>query len=94
MPMQSFQCRDTEKVFNSVRVPRFARFHAAIERKLQQLDHATTLDELRQPSGNHLEALVGSRKGQHSIRVNKRYRLCFVWDTSGPTQVEVVDYHN
>jgi proteic killer suppression protein len=94
MPIQSFKCRDTEKVFSGIRVPRFAQFHTAIVRKLQQLDNATTLDFLRTPAGNHLEALAGNRKGQHSIRINKRYRLCFVWSATGPTEVEVVDYHS
>jgi proteic killer suppression protein len=62
-------------------------------RKLDQLDSVTTLDELRVPPGNRLEALLGDRKGQHSIRVNDQYRICFVWTTPGPDQVEIVDYH-
>ena len=94
MPIQSFKCKDTEKVFSGSRVPRFAQIHHAIERKLQQLDYAPTLDSLRTPTGNHLETLAGSRKGQHSIRVNKRYRVCFIWGAAGPEAVEVVDYHN
>ena len=62
-------------------------------RKLDQLDSVTALNELRIPPGNRLEALTGDRKGQHSLRINDRYRLCFVWTASGPDQVEVVDYH-
>jgi len=93
MPIQSFKCRDTEKVFNGIRVPRFAQFHTALVRKLRQLHTVATLDALRAPPGNNLEALAGSRKGQHSIRVNKRYRICFVWTAAGPAEVEVVDYH-
>ena len=62
-------------------------------RKLDQLDSVTALNELRVPPGNRLEALTGDRKGQHSLRINDRYRLCFVWTASGPDQVEVVDYH-
>lgn len=62
-------------------------------RKLDQLDSATTLNELRIPPGNRLEALTGSRKGQHSIRINDRYRICFVWTDGGPDKVEIVDYH-
>ena len=62
-------------------------------RKLDQLDSVATLDELRVPPGNHLEALAGGRKGQHSIRVNNQYRICFVWTGNGPDQVEIVDYH-
>ncbi|NYE63353.1 proteic killer suppression protein [Duganella sp. 1224] len=94
MPIQSFKCRDTEKVFTGIRVARFAQFHAVVERKLRQLNIANTLDELRSPAGNHLEALAGNRQGQHSIRINKRYRVCFIWTAAGPTEVEVIDYHS
>jgi proteic killer suppression protein len=62
-------------------------------RKLSALDAAVALDDLRSPPGNHLEPLKGDRKGQHSIRVNDQYRLCFVWTTEGPTRVEFTDYH-
>ncbi|MRW93909.1 hypothetical protein GJ699_28350 [Duganella sp. FT80W] len=94
MPIQSFKCKDTEKVFCNLPVPKFAQFRTAIERKLQQLDNAVTLDSLRTPAGNHLKALAGNRQGQHSIRVNKRYRVCFIWGAAGPEEVEVVDYHS
>ena len=62
-------------------------------RKLDLLDSATTLDELRVPPGNRLEALSGDRKGNHSIRINEQYRICFQWTEKGPDQVEIVDYH-
>jgi proteic killer suppression protein len=62
-------------------------------RKLDQLDSVTTLNELRVPPGNRLEALTGNRKGQHSLRINEQYRVCFVWTASGPNHVEIVDYH-
>ncbi len=62
-------------------------------RKLDQVDSVTTLSELRIPPGNRLEALTGDRIGQHSIRVNDQYRICFVWTDAGPDQVEIVDYH-
>lgn len=62
-------------------------------RKLDQLDSAIALDELHIPPGNRLEALVGNRRGQYSIRINDQYRICFTWSTSGPEQVEIVDYH-
>jgi len=62
-------------------------------RKLDQLDSAATLDELHVPPGNRLEALTGDRMGQHSIRINDQYRICFVWTDSGPDEVEIVDYH-
>ena len=66
---------------------------AVARRKLDQLNAAATLDFLRAPPGNRLEALKGSRKGQHSIRVNNQYRVCFVWTNEGPRGVEIVDYH-
>jgi len=62
-------------------------------RKLDQLDSITALEELRVPPGNRLEALHSDREGQHSIRINSQYRICFVWTANGPDQVEIVDYH-
>ena len=64
-----------------------------VARKLDHLDSVTTLDELRVPPGNRLEALTGARPGQHSIRINDRYRICFVWSDQGPDEVQIVDYH-
>ncbi len=65
----------------------------AVVRKLAMLEAAKTLDDLRVPPANHLEALKGDRAGQHSIRVNDQWRLCFVWTDKGPDRVELVDYH-
>jgi proteic killer suppression protein len=62
-------------------------------RKLDQLDSVERLEDLAIPPGNRLEALAGGRKGQHSIRINEQYRICFVWTRSGPEVVEIVDYH-
>jgi len=62
-------------------------------RKLDQLDSVVSLDELAIPPGNHLQALSGDRKGQHSIRINRQYRICFTWTDLGPDEVEIVDYH-
>jgi len=62
-------------------------------RKLDQLDSVISFDELRVPPGNRLEALKGDREGQHSIRINEQYRICFVWTDTGPDAVEIVDYH-
>lgn len=62
-------------------------------RKLEMLNAASILDDLRSPSGNRLEALTGDRKGQHSIRVNDQYRICFIWTDEGPADVELTDYH-
>jgi proteic killer suppression protein len=64
-----------------------------MQRKLKLLDAATKLEELRVPPGNRLEALKGSRKGQHSIRVNDQWRVCFCWKPDGPHEVEIIDYH-
>jgi len=64
-----------------------------VARKLDQIDSVTALLELKIPPGNKLEAMVGDRKGQHSIRINDQYRICFVWTDLGPDHVEIVDYH-
>ena len=66
---------------------------AVARRKLDQLNAVVALDELRVPPGNRLEALKGDRRGQHSIRINDQYRVCFVWTPEGPSDVEIVDYH-
>jgi proteic killer suppression protein len=91
--IQSFGCADTERLFRRVRVARFASIEAVARRKLDQLNAAATLNFLRVPPGNRLEALRGDRAGQHSIRVNDQFRLCFVWTAQGPEDVELVDYH-
>lgn len=96
--IRSFKTAGTEDIFNG-RNTREARricppsLWKAATRKLDQLDSIEALAELRVPPGNRLEALTGDRKGQHSIRINERYRICFVWTTLGPDQVEIVDYH-
>jgi proteic killer suppression protein len=74
-------------------VAQFANIRAVAERKLAMLDAATELRDLRSPPGNRLEALIGDRAGQHSIRINGQWRICFVWTDDGPTEVEIVDYH-
>ena len=91
--IQSFKCKDTLAIFEGRSPRRFKAFVAVAERKLAQLDAAQTLDFLRAPPGNRLEALKGDRKGQNSIRVNDQWRICFVWSETGPTDVEIVDYH-
>ena len=88
-----FQCADTERLFNGMRVNRWAHFEAVALRKLAMLNRAATLDDLRIPPGNRLEMLQGDRKGQHSIRINDQFRICFVWTPAGPEDVEIVDYH-
>ena len=89
----SFKCKDTQALFEGKSVKRFRAFASIAERKLAQIHAAQTLDFLRSPPGNKLEALKGDRKGQHSIRVNDQWRICFVWTKAGPTNVEIVDYH-
>jgi proteic killer suppression protein len=74
-------------------VARFANIESVARRKLTQLDAAATLDFMRLPPGNRLEALQGDRSGQHSVRINVQWRLCFVWTAQGPREVEIVDYH-
>ncbi len=91
--IKSFTCEETAALFAGERVQRFANISTVATRKLQQLDSAATLDALRVPPGNRLEALSGDRKGQHSIRVNDQWRLCFVWKTDGVHDVGIVDYH-
>lgn len=91
--IKGFKSDDTERLWNGEKVKRFATIRAQALRKLDMLDSAADLLDLRSPPGNHLEALIGDRAGQHSIRINKQFRVCFVWTPGGPTDVEIVDYH-
>jgi proteic killer suppression protein len=92
--IKSFRCADTQALFESGKCRRLAGIASMAVRKLAQLDAAETLDFLRAPPGNRLEALKGDRAGQqHSIRVNDQFRVCFRWIKSGPEDVEIVDYH-
>jgi len=91
--IQSFKCKDTLALYDGRSPRRFRSFAVIAERKLAQLDAAQTLVFLRAPPGNRLEALKGDRKGQHSMRLNDQWRICFVWTDVGPKDVEIVDYH-
>lgn len=92
--IQSFADKDTERLWNRDRVRSIdSRIHSVALRKLRQLGYAQSLDELRIPPGNRLEALKGDRRGQHSIRINDQWRICFRWTAAGPEEVEIVDYH-
>jgi proteic killer suppression protein len=91
--IHSFNDKDTEALFHSVLVPRFKSVERVARRKLLQLHAASELATLRIPPRNQLELLRGDRRGQHSIRINAQWRLCFVWREDGAYQVEIVDYH-
>lgn len=93
MPILSFKCKNTQALHLRIRVARWVQIEAVARRKLVQLNAAATLEFLRSPPGNRLEALKRDRIGQHSIRINDQWRVCFVWTPQGPKDVEIVDYH-
>jgi proteic killer suppression protein len=96
--IRSFKNKVTKDIFNGKTTKSAMRlcpknlWKIAV-RKLDQLDSVLSLDELRVPPGNRLEALFGNRQGQHSIRINDQYRICFRWTETGPVDVEITDYH-
>jgi proteic killer suppression protein len=90
---RSFGSKATESLFADEEVPRFRAFERSARRKLLLLHRAKSLDDLRVPSGNRLEALRGDRKGQYSIRINDQWRICFVWVQGDAHDVQIVDYH-
>ncbi|WP_236200561.1 type II toxin-antitoxin system RelE/ParE family toxin [Pseudomonas pseudonitroreducens] len=89
----SFACKHTQALFEGACPKAFRSFQAQAERKLQMLDAAATLDFLKSPPGNRLELLKGNRAGQHSIRINGQWRICFRWVDGNVHDVEIVDYH-
>jgi toxin HigB-1 len=92
--IKTFRDKETECLFNREPVKRFRDLQRAARRKLEMVDAAEVLDNLRFPPGNRLEALKGNRKGQHSVRINDQYRVCFEWgDDNNAYDVEVCDYH-
>lgn len=93
MTIRSFRCADTLALYEGRKPKRFRNIEAVAERKLQMLDDAVELRDLASPPGNRLEALSGNRQGQHSIRINSQWRVCFVWADNGTADVEIVDYH-
>ncbi len=88
-----FFVEDTQALFEGKRVKRWVNIERPALRKLTQLDWSAVLDDLKVPPGNGLEALKDDRRGQHSIRINQQWRVCFVWTSEDPTNVEIVDYH-
>jgi len=91
--IRSFAGKDANKLFHDEVVRRFSGIQRIARRKLMMLHAASDLDDLRVPPGNRLEALKGKRNGQHSIRINKQWRICFVWRNGAAWDVEIVDYH-
>ncbi len=88
-----FRSKDTERLHKREPVKRFKSIERVALRKLRQLDAATLLSDLASPPGNHLEALHGDREGQHSIRINDKWRTCFSWRNGDAYDVEITDYH-
>ncbi|RLB66242.1 MAG: type II toxin-antitoxin system RelE/ParE family toxin [Deltaproteobacteria bacterium] len=92
--IQSFKCKETEKIFNRVFSKKFPNdIQRVALRKLRMLNRSTILNDLRVPPSNRLESLKGNRKGQHSIRINDQWRICFKWRNGDAFDVEIVDYH-
>ena len=91
--IRAFVCKDTESLFNDNVVPRFKNIELVARRKLLYLDQARRLQDLKVPPGKRLESLKGNRKGQHSIRINGQWRICFCWNFGEVMDVEIVDYH-
>jgi proteic killer suppression protein len=92
--IQSFADSETEKIWSGLKSRKLPTdIQATALRKLRLLNQARVLQDLRAPPANRLEALAGDRKGQHSIRINDQWRICFVWQKGGPSNVEIVDYH-
>lgn len=93
-PLKSFKCRETERIFNQLASRKLPPdIQRAALRKLLMMEAARDIRELANPPGNKLEALKGDRTGQHSIRINAQFRICFVWDGEGFQDIEIVDYH-
>jgi len=89
----SFLDSDTEALAQGIQVRKFASFDRVARRKIRQLEIAGSLEDLRIPPGNKLQKLSGNREGQMSIRINDKWRICFIWSSSGARNVEIVDYH-
>ena len=93
MAIRSFSSRETEKLYLGQRSRKFGALSRKAMLQLRRIDAAHVLEDLRVPPGNHLEALKGDRRGQHSIRIDRHWRMCFRWDAGDAFDVEIVDYH-
>ena len=91
--IKSFKCQQTKRLFETGRDQRWATIRNAALIRLDYLDAAVELKDLMSPPGNRLEPLMGDRTGQHSLRINRQWRICFVWTDDGPIEVEITDYH-
>ena len=91
--IRSFRCKETEKLFHRQQNRKSGNIGTVARRKLRMLDDAERLEDLAAVPGNRLETLGGDRKGQHSIRINDQWRLCFIWREGAAESVEIVDYH-
>jgi proteic killer suppression protein len=92
--IRSFRCKETEKIFNRYYSKKFLYdIQRIVLRKLRMINRAVTIQDLKVPPGNRLEELKGKRKGQHSIRINDQWRICFEWHDNDAFKVEIVDYH-
>lgn len=93
MVIRSFRSKETERLHRREQAPRYGAIARVAQRKLRQLDVAAELRDLAAPPGNRLEAHRGTPAGQHSIRINDRWRICFVWRDGNAYEAEIVDYH-
>lgn len=93
MAIVSFKCQKTLDLFEGRSAAKWSSIERVALRKLTQLAVSQRLSDLNCPPGNRLESLAGNRSGQHSIRINKQWRICFVWTSEGAKAVEIVDYH-
>ena len=91
--IKSFRCKDTQALFETGKTRRFSAIKSAVERKLIMLESSEVLDDLKSPPSNRLEPLAGDHEGQHRIRINKQWRVCFRWTEDGPEDVKITDYH-
>ena len=93
MAIKSFECKNTEALYEGNKRKQFRNIETVAERKLQMIDSAVEPNDLRSPPGNRLEELGGDRKGQYSIRINDQWRICFKWQDGDAYDIEIVDYH-